>query len=130
MIERIPNVFVYGTLRSHGCHNDKLKFCDLLGNFETLPLYSMHRVSYYPAVTEGGKTAIKGEVFRLNEGSLSALDDLEDYPYLYSRKMLKTPFGDAWIYLYKESVEGHDLIESGDWLGQQSFLTKVETSCA
>jgi len=108
-------VFVYGTLKkgegNHGVmEKSKGKF---LGDHNTAPNYSMYSLGGFPAVVGGGKTSIRGEVYRIND--LEYLDSLEGYPRMYGRVSIQTKFGDAWMYVYNGSVKGCTPIPSGIW---------------
>jgi hypothetical protein len=46
---------------------------------------------------------------------LELLDRLEDYPRLYDRILIPSPFGWAWIYVYRGPLDGRPVIGSGDW---------------
>jgi len=69
----------------------------------------------YPGVTRGGKTAIAGEVFAVDQALLARLDRLEDYPRTYDRTVLATPWGSAFIYLFRSPTSDPPLVVSGDW---------------
>ncbi|OQV64852.1 gamma-glutamylcyclotransferase, partial [Serratia nematodiphila DZ0503SBS1] len=47
---------------------------------------------------------------------LAELDELKSNTKDYKRELIQTPYGSAWIYLYKHSVDGYPRITSGDWL--------------
>ncbi len=107
-------VFVYGTLR-HGENNHHLMMkSELLGTHETPPEYALYDLGTYPAVVPGHQT-IRGEVYLIDNDTLSELDKLEDVPVEYRREQITTPFGVAWIYLYQNASNLEMLIDSGDW---------------
>jgi gamma-glutamylcyclotransferase (GGCT)/AIG2-like uncharacterized protein YtfP len=108
-------VFVYGTLKK-GFHNAiYLQDTRFLGKFTTDPVYSMYEFGTYPAVTEPGKTAIKGEIYEISVLQLAAIDRLEWYPHYYQRVMIATSFGAAWMYVVSEQLCVGKLITSGSW---------------
>jgi gamma-glutamylcyclotransferase (GGCT)/AIG2-like uncharacterized protein YtfP len=108
-------VFVYGTLLAGEVNDHLLAAAELLGSHRTEPRFTMFSLGAYPGVARGGCTAIAGEVYRLGVKDLELLDRLEEYPRLYARALLPTPYGRAWIYLYRGRVDGRLLIRSGDW---------------
>ncbi|MCU7844333.1 MAG: gamma-glutamylcyclotransferase [Candidatus Thiodiazotropha sp. (ex Monitilora ramsayi)] len=112
-------VFVYGTLRRGEVNHHLMSGAKYCGGHVTLPRYRMIHLGAYPGVVEGGNTAIVGEIFRVNGQQLVQLDRLEDYPRLYNRKLIPTPWGSAWIYTYRGVRNGRPVIPGGDWLGQQ-----------
>jgi gamma-glutamylcyclotransferase (GGCT)/AIG2-like uncharacterized protein YtfP len=108
-------VLVYGTLLSGEANHHLLADALYLGSHRTARCFSMFLIGTYPGAVRGGLTALSGEVYGLDSGGLSRLDRLEDYPRLYDRQTLASPYGRAWIYLYRGPVQGRDLIPSGDW---------------
>jgi gamma-glutamylcyclotransferase (GGCT)/AIG2-like uncharacterized protein YtfP len=109
-------LFVYGTLRRGEYNHHVLGNAPLLGLYRTPPHYTMLNLGRYPAVIAGGRTAIKGEVYALNKALLARLDSLEHYPEEYLRESIATPYGSAWIYLYRHlPTPDTPLITSGDW---------------
>ena len=93
-------VFVYGTLRQGEANHGLLRGAKYLGTHRTQRRYTMRDLGAYPAIVEGGVTAVVGEVYAMDKKTLARLDRLEDCPEEYSRGRLKTPFGWAWIYVY------------------------------
>lgn len=75
----------------------------------------MFNLGAYPGVCRGGRTAVTGEVYRVDSAGLRYLDRLEEYPRLYDRQLIWTPFGRAWIYLYRGDRRGRPVIQGGDW---------------
>jgi len=108
-------VFVYGTLLAGEVNNHLLAGADLLGPHRTEPCFTLFGLGAYPGVARGGCTAIAGEVYRVGAKDLELLDRLEDYPRLYNRTLIPSPFGRAWIYLYRGRIDGRPVIRSGDW---------------
>ena len=68
-------LFAYGTLKRGFLNGFYLQGARYLGEFTTDPAYSMYSFGTYPAVSEIGKTAIKGEVYKISEGSWRRLID-------------------------------------------------------
>ncbi|NEX19250.1 gamma-glutamylcyclotransferase [Thiorhodococcus mannitoliphagus] len=108
-------VFVYGTLLRGEVNHGLLVGAGFLGGFRTRPCYSLFLLGAYPGVVKGGRTQILGEVYEIDRACLRRLDRLEDYPRLYDRQQIQTPYGRAWIYVYRGSVEGCRVIRGGDW---------------
>ena len=109
--------FVYGTLLAGEVNHHLLAGSELLGPHRTEPCFTMFQLGAYPGVARGGNTAIAGEVYRIDAGDLERLDRLEDYPRLYDRTLIPSPYGRAWIYLYRGRIRGRAVIRSGDWRG-------------
>ncbi|MET0048141.1 MAG: gamma-glutamylcyclotransferase family protein [Sedimenticola sp.] len=112
-------VFVYGTLRRGELNHHLMCGAEYCGDHVTLPRYRMIDLGAYPGVVEGGGTAITGEIYRVNGQQFRQLDRLEDYPRLYNRKLIPSPWGSAWIYIYRGVRNGRSVIPGGNWLGQQ-----------
>ena len=108
-------VFVYGTLRQGETNHHFLTRARYLGPHVTAAGYRMLQLGTYPGVVTGGSDAIVGEVYQVSRGEMARLDRLEDYPRLYSRRLLPTDWGRAWIYLYRGSRRDRSIIPSGDW---------------
>ena len=113
----IDLVFVYGTLRRGEVNHHLLSDAEYCGVHLTLPRYRMLHLGTYPGVVAGGATPIEGEVYRVDGNGLVLLDRLEAYPRLYTRKLIPTSWGRAWIYLYRGSRHSRSVIPSGVWCG-------------
>lgn len=108
-------VFVYGTLLRGEVNHRLMEDAQLLGPHRTEPCYTLFTVGAYPALARGGRTAVVGEVYEVDEARLRQLDRLEDYPRLYGRDLIPTPYGRAWVYLYRGPLRDRGVIRSGDW---------------
>ncbi|MFV8833648.1 gamma-glutamylcyclotransferase [Aquisalimonas sp.] len=108
-------IFVYGTLRRGGSNHRLLQDARLLGEHLTDPVFAMLDIGPYPGVVPGGQTAVRGEVYVVTPARFRELDALEDYPRTYTRRPLTTPWGDAWIYLYRPRGQRLPQVSSGDW---------------
>jgi gamma-glutamylcyclotransferase (GGCT)/AIG2-like uncharacterized protein YtfP len=108
-------VFVYGTLRRDEVNHHLLAGAGFRGRHSTGPLYKMVSLGTYPGVVRGGRTRIHGEVYAVDAQTLAALDRLEGYPTAYTRELIATPWGKAWIYLYRGSLRDRQTIASGLW---------------
>jgi gamma-glutamylcyclotransferase (GGCT)/AIG2-like uncharacterized protein YtfP len=108
-------VFVYGTLLRGEVNHRLLAGARFLGEHRTDPCLTLYRLGAYPGAVRGGRTAVSGEIYRVDSATLRLLDRLEDSPRLYKRETLGTPRGAAWVYLYRGRVGGRPVIPSGDW---------------
>lgn len=108
-------VFVYGTLRRGESNQHMLRRADCLGTHKTEPVYTMFNLGFFPAIVPGGATAIVGEVFAVDTATLAMLDSFEECPEEYIRDQVTTPFGEAWIYVYRHIPKDAAVIPSGDW---------------
>lgn len=108
-------VFVYGTLRKGECNHHLLAQSEYLGLYETEPSYQLFDLGDYPGLSEGSHS-ITGEVYRIDAATLAQLDMLEEVPVEYRRESIETPFGTAWIYLYQDTSQLDQVIDSGNWI--------------
>ena len=107
-------VFVYGSLRRGQSHHPLLRHAKYLGEHKTEPYYTMFSLGAFPAVVVGGHSVITGEVFAIDQAMLSRLDEFEDCPAEYFRRRIVTPFGKAWVYVYRYAPKAA-VIPTGDW---------------
>ncbi len=106
-------VFVYGSLRRGQHHHALLAGARLRGACR-LPLGPLYDLGAYPALRPG-RAPVWGEVYRVDRATLRRLDRLEDHPRSYRRRRVDTPWGPAWVYLYRRPLPGGRRIRSGDW---------------
>jgi gamma-glutamylaminecyclotransferase len=113
----VSELFVYGTLMRGEHHHDALAGAEFLGEAETLPVYELVLVDYFPALLTGGATAVRGELYRVDAELLARLDELEEVPHYYVREEIALSGGArAETYLMpRERVPGAPRIESGSF---------------
>lgn len=117
----VTRVFVYGTLkRGEVAHAELMSEARFLGSARTPPRYRLVSCGWYPALVEGGKLAVEGEVFEVSLAQLPALDDFEDVPELYRRERLELEgFGPVWIYVMRpEHAQGRPELPGPGWRGR------------
>lgn len=124
-------VAVYGSLLT-GLGNHRVMTRaegELLGEDTTYADFTMISLGGFPGLfkePQGEGTKIKIEVYKVPEkGLLGPLDSLEGYSpnfpksSMYIRELIKTTFGDAWIYIYNSRSDKDQfkdrIVESGDW---------------
>jgi gamma-glutamylaminecyclotransferase len=108
-------VFVYGTLLRGEVNHHLLAGAEFLGPCRTEPCFTLYLLGAYPGAVQAGGTAIMGEVYGVDKAGLARLDRLEEYPRLYDRRPIPTPWGRAWVYLYRGSVRDCPVLPGGDW---------------
>lgn len=132
-------VFVYGTLRRGLRNHSLLKGAKFIGFAKTKERYTMY-VRTIPFVNKNIKTSqIIGEVYLVDDETLSKLDYLEDHPHWYYRELIDVILDNrqfnsisgnicdhgeelkAWIY-FNDTEEGI-VVTSGDYL---DIFTKVQ----
>lgn len=109
-------VFVYGTLLSGESNHDLLLNSRYLGEHKTEAEYTLFNYGPYPAVIIDGTISIHGEVYEVDEQTFKALDRLEGYPNFYDRKLITTPYGEAWMYCHT------NVIPSGNWRERDAHI--------
>jgi gamma-glutamylaminecyclotransferase len=108
-------VFVYGTLLRGEVNHHLLAGAQFLGPHHTEACYTLYNLGAYPGLSRGGRSAIAGEVYRVGDAALNQLDRLEECPRLYDRVLIPSPYGRAWIYIYRGRLKDRPVIPSGDW---------------
>lgn len=110
-------VFVYGTLKKGYGNSYLLESSTYLGKHTTEEEYTMYSLGAFPAIMHSGDTSITGEVYEIDDSTLTRLDTLEGYPHLYSREVIATPYGDAWVYsmVANTYLLPNMIVESGVW---------------
>jgi gamma-glutamylcyclotransferase (GGCT)/AIG2-like uncharacterized protein YtfP len=114
-------LFVYGTLRRGEVGHALLGGARLLGEATTEPAFTLLDMGEYPAIVEGGTTAVAGELYEVGEAVLRELDRYEDVPELYLRVERAIAGEPAVIYVLRpEHARGYAAIASGDWRQHRS----------
>ena len=107
---KTTKVFVYGTLKK----GNRIRGLDtldatarLVGEAVTVdPEFKLFDLGAFPAVQFGGSKQIKGEVWEVSIDTLkNELDAIEGYPTFYTRDMIETTAGGAWMYHIKDLTE-------------------------
>lgn len=113
-------VFVYGTLKREFYNHCVMEQSGgtYLGEASLSNMFTMISCGPYPALVKGGEGTIHGEVYDVTD--MIPLDRLEGYPHHYNRELVETPYGEAWVYYYNETLEhvnerGARIVESGKW---------------
>ena len=113
-------VFVYGSLLPGLGNHGVIASSETLGAATTEPIYTMVSLGAFPAIVEGGETAIHGEVYEVDSDTLAALDRLEGHPRFYKRMLIWLAGGESSAYTYllpPERIADRHLLEvpSGNW---------------
>ena len=131
-------VFVYGSLKAGFSNNARTGLCEyaqLSDGYTVDTEWTMKSYGGFPAVLEGGKEAIWGEVYVIDDYMMAVLDHLEGFPKFYDRQMVSV-FVDgedkieAWMYYMPEdsqyvqpkSTKGVDMLDFNgtkvaNWVG-------------
>jgi gamma-glutamylcyclotransferase (GGCT)/AIG2-like uncharacterized protein YtfP/catechol 2,3-dioxygenase-like lactoylglutathione lyase family enzyme len=124
-------LFVYGTLRAGEDNHAHLAGRTLLGPARTAARYTLADLGPYPALLEGGTTAVVGELYAITTEDLPRLDDLEEHPDLFRRVSVQLDVGaggdstaaEVVGYVWPRALpEGARIIEGGDWVRRPRAL--------
>ena len=119
-------VSVYGSLRKKQSNYEyHLSNSTYIGTFTTEPEYTMHSLSYYPALKLNGNHSIVMEVYEVDEETLKNLNRLEGYypgekSTFYDRIEIDTPWGKAFTYIYVNELSKESIVESGNWVAYKN----------
>lgn len=117
-------IFVYGTLKRGHSNNRFLENANYVGDFHTEPKYHLVDMGYFPAIIEGGKGKIHGEVWKINDKILKNLDYLESEGLLYDRKIINvkdnSSYKKVFAYILNDKHREYDFLSEGDlhWDGK------------
>ena len=104
------NVFVYGTLMSKA---DSIRSLDKFGpeaefvsdTMTSSRQFDMLNLGHFPGVIDSASgNRVAGELWRVTNRVFRELDLIEGYPDFYTRKMVPTEHGIAWMYYLPESL--------------------------
>lgn len=131
-MKKINLVAVYGSLRKSMHNHHILMNSKFIGTFDSEPIYTMYSVGgSYPAIIEGGSTSVLMEIYQVDEAVQKRLDQLEGYDEqyedsdnYYSRTILNTPYGIAYLYLFNDEIKGYKKVDSGDWVQEKENINK------
>lgn len=108
-------VFVYGTLMRGECNHHYLRAARLLGTASTPPCCRLYSLGAYPVLCFAGRQRVTGEVYLISQRQLRLIDALEQYPLVYERRCIPTPFGPAWVYFQSSPPRAASSLPSGRW---------------
>ena len=114
-------LFVYGTLKKGFYNHFYLEKSKYLGRAKTLNKYALYLKGFIPFVTKSPKVCqIKGELYLVDDKTLSEVDLLEGHPDEYFREKVPIVKEDgevveAWMYFYPQTKEPGILISTGEY---------------
>lgn len=122
-------IFVYGTLRRGEPNHRELGEARFVGRARTAPVYELVDLGSFPALLEGGSTAVQGELYEVDESWVGRLDAFEEAPELYDRKPVWLEGEAALAYVMRRDVAGPaPRIPSGDWRRRSKRRNQVAMS--
>jgi gamma-glutamylcyclotransferase (GGCT)/AIG2-like uncharacterized protein YtfP len=110
-------VFVYGTLMRGESNHRLLATAHFVAEAHTEPCFELFDLGHFPAMSAGGQTVVRGEVYAVNDQTLVRLDRLEGHPEFYQRTPIRLADGrEVQTYLMEDaSMRRRPAIASGDW---------------
>jgi gamma-glutamylaminecyclotransferase len=111
-------LFVYGSLMSGERHHELVCGARMIGATRTAPLFELYDRGDYPALVEPGRTAVRGELYEVDDALLAELDRFEEVPTLYRRASIALAGGeqaDAYLLVDASVLRPRMRIASGDW---------------
>ena len=107
------NVFVYGTLmQKAGTIRSLNKFGSdaefVSDTMTSSSSFDMLDLGHFPGVIDSlSGNRVAGELWRVTADVFQQLDIIEGYPDFYTRKMVPTDHGIAWMYYLPESAQDY-----------------------
>ena len=126
-------VFVYGSLMQKA---DSIRSLDKFGSeaefvsdtVTSSRQFDMLNLGHFPGVIDSASGhRVAGELWRVTNRVFRELDLIEGYPDFYTRKMIPTEHGIAWMYYLPESVH-EDQFTSKVKLNEQGVLSWLDCS--
>ena len=109
-------LFVYGSLRRGQPAHARLRGAKLVAFARTEPRFTLVDMGSYPALLEGGETAVCGEIYEIDPALLAELDRYEEAPELYVRRTALVEGHEVFVYLLPaEHARGLPRVPGGDW---------------
>ena len=110
-------VFVYGNLLRGLPDHPHLGSARHVLDACTRPEFDLIDFGEFPALVQGGSTAVRGEVYAVDVAMLESLDELEDCPAYTCRGTVTLEDGStALAYLMeRDRTSGFGCVPDGDW---------------
>lgn len=109
-------LFVYGSLRRGEPAHHLLAGATFIALAQTEPRFTLVDMGDYPALVEGGHTAVVGEIYDVDESRLADLDAYEEAPDVYTRAALCVEGHQVVTYVLPASLAiGCSAFAGGDW---------------
>lgn len=123
------HVFVYGTLLRTEPNHRKMSGARFVREARTEPAFTLFDLGPFPALHEGGATAVVGEVYEVSDEQLGDLDRFEGVPRLYERVLVRLEDGEtANAYVQRSARHARGIIASGDWRGYRKERSDARES--
>jgi gamma-glutamylcyclotransferase (GGCT)/AIG2-like uncharacterized protein YtfP len=110
-------VMVYGTLLRGQPNHGRMAGATFVREVRTEACFTLVDLGPFPALRDGGGTAVLGELYEVTPEHLAALDRFEGVPHHYERVTVRLADGArVQVYVQRGTLHrGGDVIASGDW---------------
>jgi gamma-glutamylaminecyclotransferase len=110
-------IFTYGTLMRDEINHGLLATARFVAEAHTEPCFELFDLGHFPAMSMGGQTVVRGEVYAVDDQTLVRLDRLEGHPEFYQRTPIRLADGrEVQTYLMNDvKTRRRPAILSGDW---------------
>jgi len=110
-------VFVYGRMKQGGADHGILAGSRFLGQALTAPVYDLVDLGGLPGLTTEGSMVVQGELYAVDERTLTSIDEFEDHPDTFHRDKLLLEDGREVLgyVLPPTQAVGFPRMSSGDW---------------
>lgn len=126
-------VFVYGTLRRGGSNHFRMNGAEFVGAGRisgSIYMIDWNPALTYPALVCDGLGCVRGEMYRVGDSQLAALDEFEgigvdswrndEYRRVGTRVILDDGTEEtAWVWEWNSTVQNAVRLEDGDWLSHE-----------
>jgi len=115
--EQSAVLFVYGSLLRGQVNHFWMEGARYLGEAVTVPRFELLDLGPFPALVDGGSTAVHGELYEVDAVLLARLDVFEDVPEMYRRDVVQLQgHAPAQGYLLQpHHAPGRPRVPGGDW---------------
>lgn len=104
-----PGAYAYHIMRGSSRHIGEV----------TIPNAAIYSLGGFPGLKQKEGCQVVGDLLEITDASLPArLDQYEGYPDFYTRQVIETSEGPAWVYLFNGEVSEDQFVQSGDWLNR------------
>lgn len=122
-------LFVYGSLKKGFSNHHLLEKARFVKTCTTKDKFTMINLGEYPALIEKPSCKIEGELYEIDDLDLKTqkdIDDLEEYPALYDKKIIQLDSDElAFMYYIKDNiinkiVKNFTVMGDGNWKKNQT----------